>query len=210
MLTIGVRARRALCRLASPLPRPGPRCNKVAAGRPVMRPYPSAAPVATPSKSARTGRISGTSSRAATKCISEVPGFVKQVSTPFATSVRSSACAPFMFGLLGSVEQRSGVEDAVRIEGGLDSTHQRNLVRVLELEKVLLLLLADAVLGRDRAAHLHAGRDDRVHDPVTHLVVGLEHRQMDVAVARVSGRADQRRVLRGDRRDGPQILGYRG
>ena len=38
MLTIGVRARRALCRLASPLPRPGPRCSSVAAGRPAIRP----------------------------------------------------------------------------------------------------------------------------------------------------------------------------
>ena len=36
--TIGVRARRALCRLAIPLPRPGPRCSRVAAGRPAMRP----------------------------------------------------------------------------------------------------------------------------------------------------------------------------
>ena len=33
MLTTGVAARRALCRLASPLPRPGPRCRSVAAGR---------------------------------------------------------------------------------------------------------------------------------------------------------------------------------
>ena len=37
MLTIGVRARRALCRLARPLPSPGPRCSSVAAGRPAMR-----------------------------------------------------------------------------------------------------------------------------------------------------------------------------
>ena len=37
-LTTGVRARRALWRLAMPLPSPGPRCSKVAAGRPAMRP----------------------------------------------------------------------------------------------------------------------------------------------------------------------------
>ena len=49
MLTTGVRARRALCRLARPLARPGPRCSSVAAGRPAIRAYPSAAPVATPS-----------------------------------------------------------------------------------------------------------------------------------------------------------------
>src|SRR4051812_26951516 len=93
--TSGVRPRRALCRLASPLPRPGPRCSSVAAGRPAIRAYPSAAPVATPSNRLSTPRISGTSSSAATKCISEVPGLAKQTSTPAPTSVRMSACAPF-------------------------------------------------------------------------------------------------------------------
>lgn len=37
-LTRGVPARRALCRLASALPRPGPRCSNVSAGLPAMRP----------------------------------------------------------------------------------------------------------------------------------------------------------------------------
>src|SRR5437764_6285570 len=59
-----------------------------------MRAYPSAAPVATPSNRARTARISGTESSAATKCISDVPGLVKHVLTPEVTSVRISACAP--------------------------------------------------------------------------------------------------------------------
>ena len=40
-------------------------------------------------------RISGTESSAATKCISDVPGFVKHTSTPESTSVRMRACAPF-------------------------------------------------------------------------------------------------------------------
>jgi hypothetical protein len=88
MLTIGTFALRALCRLARPLPRPGPRCRSVAAGASAILAYPSAAPVATPSKRARTGRISGALSNAATKCISDVPGFVKQVVTPASTSVR--------------------------------------------------------------------------------------------------------------------------
>ena len=48
MFTIGVWARRALCRLAMPFPKPGPMCRSVAAGRSVIRPYPSAAPVTTP------------------------------------------------------------------------------------------------------------------------------------------------------------------
>ena len=97
MLTTGVCPLRALCRFARPLPRPGPRCSSVAAGRSAMRPKPSAAPVATPSKSASTPCISGTASSAATKCISDVPGFMKHVSTPLATSVRMSAWAPFTF-----------------------------------------------------------------------------------------------------------------
>ena len=54
----------------------------------------------------------------------------------------------------GSVEQGARVQDALRVERDLDATHQRDLGRVLELEEVLLLLLADAVLGRDRAAEL--------------------------------------------------------
>jgi hypothetical protein len=36
-LTIGTLPLRALCRLARPLPRPGPRWRRVAAGRPAMR-----------------------------------------------------------------------------------------------------------------------------------------------------------------------------
>src|SRR3954462_12051642 len=95
MLTTGTFPLRALWRLARPLPRPEPRCSSVAPGRSAIRAYPSAAPVATPSNSARIARISGTESSAATKCISDVPGFVKQVVTPAPTSVRSSACAPF-------------------------------------------------------------------------------------------------------------------
>ena len=38
MLMSGVLARRALWRLASPLPWPGPRCKSAAAGDPVTRP----------------------------------------------------------------------------------------------------------------------------------------------------------------------------
>ncbi len=123
MLSSGLWARRALWRLARPFPRPGPRWSRVAAGRPAMRPYPSAAPVATPSNRASTPCISGTSSSAATKCISEVPGFMKQVSTPWPTRVRMRDWAPFTDGLLpvgsgcgfrGGGEDLARVEDAVR------------------------------------------------------------------------------------------------
>src|SRR5213078_2506071 len=40
-----------------------------------------------------------TRSSAATKCISEVPGLVKQTSTPPATNVRTRLSAPFMVSL---------------------------------------------------------------------------------------------------------------
>ena len=108
MLITGVRARRALWRLASALPWPGPRWRSTAAGVSATRPYPSAAPAATPSKSARMPRIAGTSSSAATKCISEVPGLAKQTSTPLFTSVSRSNRAPLavvMMGFLSWIDQ---------------------------------------------------------------------------------------------------------
>src|SRR5580698_3421322 len=96
MLTIGVAARRALCRLARPFARPGPQCSSVAAGLPAMRAYPSAAPVTTPSNKPSTQRIPGTRSSAATKCISDVPGLEKQVLTPLLSSECTRLSAPFM------------------------------------------------------------------------------------------------------------------
>src|SRR6516164_5810598 len=51
-----------------------------------------------------------TRSRAATKCISEVPGLVKQTSTPPATRVRTRLSAPFIRSTpvreVGSFDQR--------------------------------------------------------------------------------------------------------
>ncbi len=53
--------------------------------------------------------ISVTRSSAATMCISEVPGFVKQVSTPPAISVRIRLSAPFI--LVGNYLSKSGFEN---------------------------------------------------------------------------------------------------
>src|SRR5688500_17374310 len=50
--------------------------------------------------------MSGTSSSAATKCISEVPGLAKQTSTPAPTRVRMSASAPFTGGPRGAPSRR--------------------------------------------------------------------------------------------------------
>src|SRR5947199_1465620 len=194
MLTSGVRARRALCRLASPLPSPGPRWRSVAAGLSAMRPYPSAAPVTTPSNKPSAARISGTESSAATKCISDVPGLVKHTSTSALTSVRISACAPFMFCLRGSVEESARVENAVGVERDLDAAHELDLGRVLELEVVPLLLLAHAVLARDGTAQRHARLEQPPQDLVALLRIGLEDRQVDVAVAGVTAPGDQRLV----------------
>src|SRR5215813_638219 len=99
MLTIGVDALLALWMLASPLAMPGPRCSKVVAGIAVIRAYPSAAPVTTPSKRPRTQRMPSTRSSAATKCISDVPGLAKHTSTPPPTSVRTRLSAPFILSL---------------------------------------------------------------------------------------------------------------
>ena len=116
MLTTGVWPLRALCRLARPLPRPGPRCSSVAAGRSAMRPYPSAAPVATPFEERRARCASREpSSSAATKCISDVPGFMKQVSTPHADQRADQGLgAVHRLSGLVHVEDRARVEDAVR------------------------------------------------------------------------------------------------
>src|SRR6266436_2443565 len=99
MLTMPEFAFLALCRLARPLASPGPRCSSVDAGVPLMRKEPSAAPVSTPSNRPSTQRMPSTRSRAATKCISEVPGLEKQTSTPPATSVRTRLSAPFIVPL---------------------------------------------------------------------------------------------------------------
>ena len=187
---------RALCRLASPLPRPGPRCSSVAAGRSAMRPYPSAAPVATPSNSASTPRISGTASSAATKCISDVPGFMKHVSTPHATSVRISACAPFTVVSSLTSKMVPGLRMPCGSNAVLIRRIKRELHGVLERGNVRLLLRADAVLARDGAAERHPRGEDVADQVVPHLGVLLEHRQVHVAVAGVAAADDERSARR--------------
>ncbi len=102
MLKTGVRARRALCRLAMPLANPGPKCNRVMAGFCFIRPKPSAAPVQTPSKRPRTGRMPLTVSNAATSVNSVVPALAKHISTPASLAVFKIISAPFIKFLLFS------------------------------------------------------------------------------------------------------------
>src|SRR4030081_1467780 len=177
-LTIGVWARRALCRFARPFPRPGPRCSKVAAGLSAIRAYPSAAPVTTPSKRPSTPRISGTVSSAATKCISDVPGLEKHTSTPASPRVRIRACAPFIVLAFVAVRRRdalvkenAGVEDSLGVEAVLDASHQLDLRWVLELPEVFLLGVSDSVLAGNRAAQSHADGEDVVQELVPFFAV---------------------------------------
>ena len=67
----------------------------------------------------RIARISGTESSAATKWISDVPGFVKHVVTPASTSVRISAWAPLGISCLeNSRIPRQDTTTAVGVENG--------------------------------------------------------------------------------------------
>src|ERR1700761_8949045 len=128
MLTMPDDARLALWMFASPFARPGPRCSKVDAGVSFMRYQPSAAPVATPSNRHSTLRIRSLPPSAARKCISDVPGLAKQMSTPWSTSVLTRLSAPFIADpsvaghLAGQAHDaigalRGGQQDAVALLG---------------------------------------------------------------------------------------------
>ena len=132
--------------------------------------------------------MAGTSSSAATKCISEVPGLAKQTSTPASTSVERRARAPFMSALpvRATPSIRSGPEDPRGVEGPLDGAHELERHRILHLEEVGQLRRPDAVLARDGAPDGERQFEAGVHEGVPLLVVGLEDRDVDVAVADVA------------------------
>ena len=80
--------------------------------------------------------MAGTSSRAATKCISEVPGFEKQTSTPQSTRVLMTACAPFMAGSCRRVGRpgrgsRSNSTSGLRIPFGSKAALIRRIRAIL-------------------------------------------------------------------------------
>ena len=186
MLTIGVRARRALCRLARPLPRPGPRCSSVAAGRSAMRAYPSAAPVTDALEQPEDGAHLGhgvergheVHLRRARIGEARVDARVGQRADEGLGAVHASNSTPGLRMPFGS--------NAV-----LDPAHQLDLHRVLEFEEVLLLGTPDAVLAGDRAAQRHAELEHAAQHLVPLLVVLLEHRHVHVAVARVAAAGDE-------------------
>ena len=142
--------------------------------------------------------MAGTSSSAATKCISEVPGLAKQTSTPASTSVERSARAPFIERvpwLQRHAEQPVRAEDPAGVEGPLDGPHELQGHRILHLEEVGQLRRADAVLARDGAPDGQRQLEARVHEGVAPLRVGLEDREVDVAVADVAAARDEGAVL---------------
>src|SRR3954465_1070423 len=159
MLTIGTLPLRALCRLARPLPSPGPRCNRVAPGLSAMRAYPSAAPVAAPSNSARIARISGTESSAATKCISEVPGFVKHVVTSASTSVRIRVWAPFGMSLsLRACVVHVSPERLQTFLSGVAQVRQPECVLEAAQQRVVVVLVGVHAAGLDELREQHGSR----------------------------------------------------
>src|SRR5690606_32655834 len=100
-----------------------------------------------PSNSPRTQRMPGTRSSAATKCISDVPGFVKQTSTFESTKVRTRLSAPFMSWLSSGRPMPCGPGDVVgvvwvRRARGVDSSRPPPDAR-------------RAIIRRDRTAPVH-------------------------------------------------------
>src|SRR5689334_21523871 len=92
----------------------------------------------------------------------------------------------------------------------LDAAHQRDLPRIFELHEEVLLLATEAVLPGDRTAERHAGAEDRGEERAPLLDIGLEHRKMHVAVARVTTPDDERGVLLREGTDGRDVFGDRG
>ena len=170
--------------------------------------YPSAAPVTTPSNKPRTPRISGTLSSAATKCISEVPGLANVTSTPLETSVEMISCAPFIgvWSLARSsrLNQSAGSWEPGRFPGPripfgsnacFSPLHESDHHGVSELQEELGLRPPETVLTGDGPAGLHAPLEQRVDQRFADLGIGLEHRQVDVPVARVAAPGHERVVL---------------
>src|SRR5262249_50951308 len=144
-----------------PSARPGPRWSSVSAGRPVMRAYPSAAPVHTPSNKPSTARMPGTTSSAPTSCISVVPGLAKHTSTPEATAVRIRPSAPFMSSGEPQVRRRGEA-------GDVDPERTRARARVMRARDARLRVPAQArVLAlRERQVAVVLGVHARAQDVV--------------------------------------------
>ena len=154
--------------------------------------------------------MAGTSSRAATKCISEVPGLAKQTSTSAPTSVERRARAPFMRSLLTLLSARGqsarglslrraehpvGTQDPLGVEHFLYGAHQPQRGRVRQLQEVGHLLGAHPVLARHRTSGRRRRPEDLPGDRLALRHVGLEHGQVHVAVAHVPAAQDEGSVL---------------
>ena len=94
----------------------------------------------------------------------------------------------------GRLEEHSRVEDPIGVERRLDAAHQRQPSGWLQLQKVGALLGADAVLSGDRPAQSRRLRIDRTQEQPPLLAVGLEHREVNVAVTGMAAAGNQRSV----------------
>src|SRR3990167_7335280 len=145
----------------------------------------------------------GSWSSAATKCISLVPGLVKQTSMPASTSVFMRACAPLgMGGLLGGVEAKEGrrkgsAERAPAGDGarrgprGEDAAGQKRA-----FQRALAVGPAAAKAGG--LAHAVQAGDG--------LARRVEHAALQVGAQAAQALAGDELHLNGDVRSGPALL----
>src|SRR5258708_36590382 len=98
-----------------------------------------------------------------------------------------------------SVAGAPRAQDAQRIKALLAPPHEINGDRVRQLKEVALLGGPDAVLAADRAATGHRGREDPPQQLRARRRIGLEYREVNVAVARVAGAQDHPALTSGDR-----------
>jgi len=92
-------------------------------------------------------------------------------------------------------------EDVVGVEGRLDALQECEPGRWLERQEVGTLGGADAVLAGDRAARLEARRQHGGDELGAAAPIGLEHREVHVAVTHVAAAGDEGLVGLGQRAD---------
>ncbi len=159
--TIGVRARRALWRLAMPLPSPGPRCSSVAAGRSGHAAVAVGGAGDDPFEEPEDGPHLGNVVEGGHEVHLRGAGVGETDVHPAADEGPDECLGAVHVVQLTSQSRRlPGPRIPCGSKARLIRPHERQLDRVLELQEVLLLLRADAVLARDGAAQSHAGPED--------------------------------------------------
>ena len=172
---------------------PPPACRSCARSRPPHRwPRP---------RTARERRASrGHRSSAATKCISDVPGFMKQVSTPLRDQRSDERFAHRSRRVL-HVEDLSGVQDALWIERCLIRRISATFVGSSSARKYGFFVVSRCRARRRSTPPSSMPDGEQVeHELLACLSVVLEHREVHVAVSGVSAARNPRTVRFTDRR----------